>query len=191
MATKRKAAKGGLKAARTMPGKRSAGRRGPKLGARAAKRNASLQAMLQNEPVRTGVGSARAAYGRLSRRGKGAEDLVKDRKARRDLGRGAHSFGRLQPPYAAKRSGGGAGSEFARWGSSLHSAAPSRWPPARGCAKRRLGSSQARRTAPSSECSSVRGRAGPPSRASPARDVPPGRLRPYLSLAQRGHGPQQ
>ncbi|MBA3371575.1 MAG: hypothetical protein H0T96_09030 [Thermoleophilaceae bacterium] len=96
MAVKRKAAKGGLKAARAMPGKRAAGRRGVKLGARAAKRNAYLQAVLHNERVhervRTGVGSARAAYGRVSRRGKGADDLVADRRARRDFGRALVAF---------------------------------------------------------------------------------------------------
>ncbi len=96
MATKRKAAKGGLKAAKAMPGKRSAVRGAAKLGARAAKRNAYLQAVLHDERfherVRTGIGSARAAYGRVSRRGKGAEDLFADRKARRDLGRALVAF---------------------------------------------------------------------------------------------------
>ncbi len=79
-----------------MPGKRSAPRGGAKLGARAVKRNAYLQAVLHNprvhERVRTGIGSARAAYGRLSRRGKGADDLFADRKARRSLGQALVSF---------------------------------------------------------------------------------------------------
>lgn len=96
MAVKRKAAKGTLKAARAMPGKRSAVRGGAKLGARAAKRNAYLQEVLHNERlhgrVRTGLGSARAAYARVSRRGKGASDLFSDRKARRHLGRALAAF---------------------------------------------------------------------------------------------------
>ncbi len=96
MAAKQKAAKGGLKVARVMPGKRSTARGGAKLGARAAKRNAYLQTVLHNdrvhERVRTGIGSARAAYGRVSRRGKGAEDLVADRKARRNLGQALVAF---------------------------------------------------------------------------------------------------
>lgn len=96
MAAKQKAAKGGLKAARALPGKGAAGRRGAKLGARAAKRNAYVQAVLHNdrvhERVRTGIHSARAAYGRVSRRGKGAADLFMDRRARRDLGRGLVAF---------------------------------------------------------------------------------------------------
>lgn len=96
MAAKRKAAKGSLKAAKAMPGKRSAARGGAKLGARAAKRNASLQEVLHNdrvhECVRTGFRSARAAYGRVSRRGKGASDLLDDPKARRDLRRALVAF---------------------------------------------------------------------------------------------------
>ncbi len=96
MAARRKVAKGSSKAARAVPGKRSAGRRGAKLGARAAKRNAYLQALIHNERVhervRTGVGSARAAYRRVSRRGKGADDLLADRKARHQLGRAIVAF---------------------------------------------------------------------------------------------------
>lgn len=96
MAARRKAAKGVMKAARAMPGKRSTARGGAKLGARAAKRNAYLQTVLHDdrvhERVRTGIGSARAAYGRVSRRGKGAEDLLADRKARRNLGQALVAF---------------------------------------------------------------------------------------------------
>jgi hypothetical protein len=96
MATKRRAAKAGLKAARRMPGKRFAARGGVKLGARAAKPNAYLLEVLQNrrfhERVRTGIGSTRAAYRRVSRPGKGASDLVTDPKARRDLGRALTAF---------------------------------------------------------------------------------------------------
>ncbi len=96
MAAKQKAAKGGVKVARAMPGKRSAVRGGAKLGARAVKRNAYLQTVLHNDRVheraRAGIGSARAAFGRVSRRGKGAEDLFVDRKARRNLGRSLVAF---------------------------------------------------------------------------------------------------
>ena len=96
MAMKRRAAKGTLKAARTMPGKRAAVRGGANLGARAAKRNAYLQEVLHNERVhgrvRTGLGSARAACARVSRRGRGASDLFSDRKARRELRRALTAF---------------------------------------------------------------------------------------------------
>ncbi len=95
MAVKGKAAKGSLKAARAMPGKRSAARGGVKLGAQAA-RNAYLLEALQNKRVQnriqTGIGSARSAYRRVSRRGKGPTDLITDPKARRDLGRSLAAF---------------------------------------------------------------------------------------------------
>jgi len=96
MAMKLTAGKGGVKAARVMPGKRLAARGGVKLGARAAKRNAYLLEVLQNDRVRervqTGIASARSAYGRVSRRGKGPSDLFTDPKARRDLRRSLAAF---------------------------------------------------------------------------------------------------
>jgi len=96
MDARRKTAKGGLKAARKMGRKRSTARRAGKQGAEATKRNAYLQAILHNERVhervRTGSGLARAAYGRVSRRGKGVDALVADRRARRDLGRALVAF---------------------------------------------------------------------------------------------------
>lgn len=52
--------------------------------------------MLQNrrfqKRVRTGSGSGRAAYRRVSRPGKGASDLVTDPKARRNVGRALTAF---------------------------------------------------------------------------------------------------
>lgn len=96
MAAKQKAAKGGWKAARAMPGKRATARQGAKLGARAVKRNPYLQTVLHNERVhervRTGIGSSRAAFDRVSRRGRGAESLFADRKARRNLGQALVAF---------------------------------------------------------------------------------------------------
>lgn len=96
MAVKGKAAKGSLKAARAMPGKRQAVRGGVKLGARAAKRNAYLMEVRQNrrvqERIQTGIGAGRSAYRRVSRRGRGPTDLITDPKARRDLGRSLAAF---------------------------------------------------------------------------------------------------
>ncbi len=96
MAAKGKAAKGGLKAARAMPAKGSVARGGVKLGAQAAKRNPYLLEVLQNrrvqERIQTGIGAARSAYRRVSRRGKGPTDLITDPKARRDLGRSLAAF---------------------------------------------------------------------------------------------------
>lgn len=92
MAAKGKGAKAGMKMTKAMPGKRSGVRLGAKAGARTAKRNPYLQELIQNERVRerlrTGVSSTRAAYARISRRGKGAED----RKFRRELTRAIASF---------------------------------------------------------------------------------------------------
>lgn len=96
MDARRKTAKGGLKAARKMGRKRSTARRAGKQGAEATKRNAYLQAILHNERVhervRTGIGLARASYGHVSRRGKRADALLTDRRARRDLGRALVAF---------------------------------------------------------------------------------------------------
>lgn len=96
MGAKVKTAKVSMKAARAMPGKRTAARGGAKLGARAAKRNAYLLEVLQNhrlqERIRTGIGSARSAYRRVSRRGRGTTDLITDPKARRDIGRSVAAF---------------------------------------------------------------------------------------------------
>ena len=96
MAARRKIAKGSLKAPKSLPRKRSTALRAGKLGARAAKRKAYLQAILHDdrvhERVRTGIGLTRAAYDRVSRRGKGAEALFADRRARRDLGRALVAF---------------------------------------------------------------------------------------------------
>lgn len=96
MAARRKTAKGGVKAAREIATKRSTPRRAGKRRAEATKRNAYLQAILHNdrvhERVQTGIGLARAAYGRVSRRGKGADALFGDRRARRDLGRALVAF---------------------------------------------------------------------------------------------------
>lgn len=89
MAVKAKASKVGLKAARAMPGKRRTAKAGAKLGARRAKSDPYLQTLIRNEKLhkrlQDAYGSARVAYGRVSRRRGGAHALIDDKKTRREL----------------------------------------------------------------------------------------------------------
>lgn len=65
-------------------------------GAKAAKRNAYVQDVLHNrrvhERARTGIESAQAVYGRVSRKRGGARLLLDDRKTRREFQRALESF---------------------------------------------------------------------------------------------------
>ena len=105
MAAKRKAGKGAFKAARAMPGKRRSAARGARMGARAAKRSAYVQALLHDERVRDrlnqGLRSARIVYLRARRRPDAAEALLEDRRPRRELRRAIRSFREAAAAYRA------------------------------------------------------------------------------------------
>ena len=107
MAAKRKAGKGAFKAARALPGKRRSAARGARIGVRAAKRNAYVQALLHDERVRDrlnqGLRSARIVYLRAKRRPDAAEALLEDRRTRRELRRAIRSFREAAAAYRAAK----------------------------------------------------------------------------------------
>lgn len=111
MATKRRIGRTGLKAAKAAPGKGRMAAGGARRGAKAAKRNAYLQALLHDKRtqkrLRQAMKSARIAYLRATRRGDAAEALLDDRKGRRELRRAITSLretgAALQGAKARKR----------------------------------------------------------------------------------------